>query len=70
LPGGAVLSEGRQTTYLADGLSISIRAPTPIAEMRDYYSNALSDLGWDQAPSRAVPGAPMAGVQATRDDIT
>ena len=70
LPGGVLLSTGRQTTSLRDGLSLSITTSMSIPEVRDYYSTALGDLGWEEAPSRVIPGAPMAGLQATRDGIT
>ncbi len=70
LPGGVLLSTGRQTTSLRDGLSLSISTSMPISEVRDYYSSALGDLGWEEAPSRVIPGAPMTGLRATRDGIT
>lgn len=70
LPGGTVTSTGRQTTSLRDGLALRITTPMPVAEARGYYSNALRELGWEEAPSRSVPGAPMAGLNATKDGLT
>ena len=70
LPGGDLTSTGRQTTSLSDGLALRISTSMPVAEVRDYYSNALLELGWDESPSRNVPGAPMAGLNATKDGVT
>jgi hypothetical protein len=61
LPGGVLLSTGRHTTSLRDGLSLSITTSMAIHEVRDYYSTALGDRGWEEAPSRVIPG-----LQATR----
>ena len=69
LPGGRLVSAGRQTTSLRDGLSLRVTTSMSISEVRDYYSQALRDSGWEEAPSRVIPGAPMAGLQATRDGI-
>ena len=70
LPGGTLTSTGRQTTSLRDGLVLRITTSMPVAEARDYYSNALRELGWDESPTRGVPGAPMAGLNATKDGLT
>jgi hypothetical protein len=45
LPGGVLLSTGRQTTSLRDGLSLSITTSMSIPEVRDYYSTALGRPG-------------------------
>ena len=70
LPGGTVTSTGRQTTSLRDGITIRITTSMPVAEARDYYSGALRKLGWEEAPTRGVPGASMAGLLATKDGLT
>lgn len=70
LPGGTVTSTGRQTTSLRDGLAIRLTTSMPVAEAREYYSNALRQMGWEESPSRVVPGAPMAGLHATKDGVT
>ena len=70
LPGGTVTSTGRQTTSLRDGLTLRITTSMAVAEVRDYYSNALRGLGWEESPSRSVPGAPMAGLHATKNGVT
>ena len=70
LPGGTVTSTGRQTTSLRDGITIRITTSMPVAEARDYYSGALRELGWEEAPTRGVPGASMAGLLATNDGLT
>jgi len=70
LPGGDLTSTGRQTSSLSDGLALRISTTMPVAEARDYYSSALGELGWEEAPTRSVPGAPMAGLHATKDDVT
>jgi len=70
LPGGTVASTGRQTTSLRDGITIRVTTSMPVAEARDYYSGALRELGWEEAPTRGVPGAPMAGLLATKDGLT
>jgi hypothetical protein len=41
-----------------------------VADTRDYYSAALGELGWEESPTRSVPGAPMAGLHATKDGVT
>ena len=69
LPGGELVSAGRQTTSLRDGLTLRITTSMPVAEVRNHYSTALAELGWEEAPSRVIPGAPMAGLQATRDGV-
>ena len=70
LPGGTVTSTGRQTTSLRDGLAIRVTTSMPVAEARDYYSNALRELGWEESPTRGVPGAAMAGLHATKAGMT
>ena len=70
LPGGELTSTGRQTSSLSDGLALRVSTSMPVADVRDYYSNALGELGWEEAPSRSVPGAPMAGLQAAKDGVT
>lgn len=70
LPGGNLTSTGRQTSSLSDGLALRVETSMPVAEVRDYYSNALGELGWEESPTRSVPGAPMAGLHATRDGVT
>jgi hypothetical protein len=70
LPGGDVTSTGRQTRSLSDGLALRIATPMPVAEVRDYYSTSLGALGWEESPTRSVPGAPMAGLHATKDGMT
>ena len=69
LPGGELVSTGRQTTSLRDGLSLGITTSMSVSDARAYYSDALGELGWEEAPSRVIPGAPMAGFQATRDGV-
>ena len=69
LPGGQVVSTGRQETSLRDGLSLRVTTSIPVSEVRDYYSSALADLGWEETPSRVLPGLPVAGLQATRDGV-
>ena len=63
-------STGRQTTSLRDGLAIRVTTSMPVAEARDYYSNALRELGWEESPTRGVPGAAMAGLHATKAGMT
>lgn len=71
LPGGEVEDTGRQTTSLRDGLSLRVMSPDmSVDEVREYYSTRLAAGGWDEAPSRVLPGMPMAGVQATKDGVT
>ncbi len=70
LPGGDLTSTGRQTSSLSDGLALRISTSMPVAEVRDYYSNALRELGWEESPIRGVPGAPMAGLHAEKDGVT
>ena len=70
LPGGDLTSTGRQTSSLSDGLALRVSTSMPVAEVRDYYSNALGELGWEESPSRSVPGAPMAGLSATKEGVT
>ena len=70
LAGGDLTSTGRQTSSLSDGLALRVSTSMPVAEVRDYYSDALRELGWEESPSRSVPGAPMAGLNATKDGVT
>ncbi|MDA1185541.1 MAG: hypothetical protein O2930_12965 [Acidobacteria bacterium] len=70
LPGGNLTSTGRQTSSLSDGLALRVETAMPVAEVRDYYSTALGELGWEESPTRGVPGAPMAGLHATKDGVT
>ena len=70
LPGANLTSTGRQTSSLSDGLALRISTSMPVAEVRDYYSNALRELGWEESPTRGVPGAPMAGLHAEKDGVT
>ncbi len=69
LPGGILTSSGRQTSSLSDGLALRVETAMPVAEVRDYYSNALGELGWEESPTRGVPGAAMAGLHATKDGV-
>lgn len=70
LPGGTVTSTGRQTTSLRDGLALRVTTSMPVAEAHGYFSRALGELGWEESPTRGVPGAPMAGLHATKDGLT
>ena len=65
-----MISTGRQTTSLRDGLALRVTTPMPVAEAHDYYSRALGELSWEDSPTRGVPGAPMAGLHATKDGLT
>ena len=73
LPGGVVTSSGRQTTSLRDGLSIRLTSDKPVAEVRTFYQDAMTALGW--TPAAAGPGAaalnlPIANVTFTRDQLS
>ena len=68
LPDGRITSS-RQAASLRDGLSLQLASARPVGEVREYYSTELRQAGWQEAPSRVTPGAPMAGLSATRDDI-
>lgn len=70
LPGGDLTSTGRQTSSLRDGLALRVETSMSVADTRDYYSAALGELGWEESPTRSVPGAPMAGLHATKDGVT
>jgi hypothetical protein len=72
LPGGTVTSTGRQTTSLHDGLAIRLTTSMSVADARDYYSDALGEQGWEKAPSRVVPGAPVTAALlfGTKDGVT
>ena len=54
----------------SDRLAIRLTTSMPVAEAREYYSNALREIGREEAPSRVVPSAPMAGLHATKDGVT
>ena len=69
LPGGEVTSAGRQAMSLRDGLSIQVRTTMSVDEAREYYSTVLAGLGWEEQPSRVIPGMPMTGLQAIKDDL-
>ncbi len=71
LPGGEVEDTGRQTSSLRDGLSLRVMAPDrSVDEVREYYRTQLAAGGWDEVPSRVLPGMPATGVQATKDGVT
>lgn len=46
LPGATVVSIGRQTDSLRDGLRIRLTSSKPLAEVREFYQNALVAGGW------------------------
>ncbi len=69
MPGAEVISTGRQAMSLRDGLAIQLATPMSVDDARSYYSIALADLGWVEQPSRVMTGLPMAGLQATKDDL-
>jgi len=69
LPGGILTSTGRQTASLRDGLNIRLTTAVPVTDVRRFYSEALAELGWEETPARVLPGAAMAGLEATRDDL-
>ena len=66
---GELVDAGRQTISLRDGLSLQVTTAMSVDEARDFYRAALAGAGWEEAPSREMPGMPMAGVQATRDGV-
>ncbi|MGE0392753.1 MAG: hypothetical protein AB7P67_04220 [Vicinamibacterales bacterium] len=70
LPGGQVVSTGRVSTSLRDGLVLDVTSELSVEDARQFYSVELGKLGWQVQPSRAMPGMPMAAVQASRDGVT
>jgi hypothetical protein len=73
LPGGVVTSSGRQSSSLRDGLSIHLTSDKPVSEVRTFYQDAMSAIGW--TPAAAGPGAaalnlPVAIVTFTRDQLS
>ena len=71
LPEATVVSTGRQTTSLRDGLSIQLTTSSSVREVRDYYRDALTALGWtnEGGPDRGVD-LPAAGLTFSRDGLT
>lgn len=57
LPGGSVTSVGRQTSSLRDGLRIRLTSSRPLAEVRDFYRNALMAGGWKEEDTPAARAA-------------
>jgi hypothetical protein len=71
LPGAQIVSTGRQTTSLRDGLAIRLTTALSVPQTRDFYRGALLDSGWAETPSRgAPPGVPLARLRFTRDQLT
>lgn len=71
LPGARIVSTGRQTTSLRDGLALRLTTSMPVAKARDFYREALTAAGWVETPSRgAPPGIPLARLRFTRDTLT
>jgi hypothetical protein len=72
LPGATIVSTGRQTTSLRDGLAILLRTSSPPHMFRTFFVEHLEQAGWAIAPSRA-PAATMnmmAGLEARKGAIT
>ena len=71
LPRSRVLSSGHETASLREGLSIRVSALMHVDEIRRFYTDALTKAGWTVATPRvALPGAPIANVQATKSRMT
>jgi hypothetical protein len=73
LPGGVVTSAGRQSTSLRDGLSIRLTTSQSVAEVRAFYRDAMTALGWTPAApgsGAAALNLPLANVIFTRDQLT
>jgi hypothetical protein len=70
LPAATVMSTGRQSTSLRDGLSIRLSTASGVSDVRGFYVDTLLKSGWTVAPARPLPpGMPMAGLEATRDGV-
>jgi len=72
LPGAVVTSSGRQVESLRDGLSIRLMTKQTMPEVRTFYQEAMTGLGW--TPGASGPGAaalnlPVANVTFTRDQL-
>jgi hypothetical protein len=71
LPNATLISTGRQSSSLRDGLALRLSTPTAVADVRQFLSEALTERGWTVVPARPLPPSmPVAGVQATRDRVS
>jgi hypothetical protein len=71
LPDAEIVSTGRQTSSLRDGLALRLATSMPVAKARDFYRDALNEAGWVETPSRgAPPGLPLARLRFTKDQLT
>lgn len=57
LPGATIVSTGRQTKSLRDGIRLRLTSPAPLAEIRDFYQAALTTRGWKEDVSQASRAA-------------
>ena len=73
IEGGVVLTAGRQSTSLADGLALTVTSSKTVDEARAYYSGAMTALGWTALPAgrgASVPNLPVANVSFSKDQTT
>jgi hypothetical protein len=72
LEGARLTSTGRQTTSLRDGLALILTSPKTVDEVRDFYRDALTALGWKADPQgrgALVPNLPIGGGSFTKDGL-
>ena len=61
-PGAVVLSTGRSSHNLEDGISLKLETPASHAELRSYYESRMAELGWILQETIAVTKMREAGV--------
>jgi len=74
LPNATIVSTGRQTASLRDGLRLQLTSPRPLAEVRDFYRSALTKQEWkieDSPASRAAASNTRLSLMTfTKDALT
>lgn len=73
IDGGTVVSTGRQTESLRDGLAITVTAPQTVDQAREFYTKALTSGGWTMAPQgrgASVPNLPVTMLSFTKAKLT
>jgi hypothetical protein len=51
LASATIISTGRQTTSLRDGLRIDLTTLRPLSDVREFYRRALTAAGWKERES-------------------
>lgn len=72
LEGATLTSTGRQTSSLRDGLALTLTSPKPVDQVRDFYRDRLTALGWTAEPQgrgASVPNLAMAGGSFAKDGL-